>query len=384
MVQDDVYRGKGTFLISNPTTQAIQRPNLQPSSIVPIPPDERTNRIIVSRNDAPRRGDMVDMSMVDPALTRPAYPPISTFQETLPREFDSQDQQPPQSFELYQFSAPLTPLSAQSPGLSIFAHLQVADDSGSPIAANRNGLANNDSPLSTPLFLGSDYGTPSTESPILDRPAKRPRYEGSLYTSRILPPLIPNSDSIDEHRSAMAALSQADTVLIRGGGVSKAKSIPTRENSRRLSVGSLLSGPLEGTSSEQHNNGREWDYQTQDWTPYMHDVYQDTETWGVDRGLVDLDVGKNDDANAISESCLAFNSTRQEFDVDNGGESSPIEFGFGMENNETALDVGYYDKPVSISIPRALRPLPAKLLENPMNLLVSVSDLDFNPPLTFI
>ena len=54
------------------------------------------------------------------------------------------------------------------------------------------------------------------------------------------------------------------------------------------------------------------------------------------------------------------------------GEYIPVEFGFGMQTNDTAFERGgYYDKPVQILIPRILEPLPQILLDNPMNLLVS-------------
>jgi len=104
----------------------------------------------------------------------------------------------------------------------------------------------------------------------------------------------------------------------------------------------------------------------------VHDVYRDTETWGVDRGFIDLDIGKNDDDNATSGMSPKAVLHNQELINGSPSDALPVEFGFGMESNDTALDVRYYDKPVPICIPRALEPLPTKLLENPMNLLVSL------------
>lgn len=371
-VQNDDDTGQGAFSISNPVTQTTQSasPHLSGSftgfqSFLPVsaPRDER-----LSRDDKAYGVQMADMSMIDPALTRPAYPPISTFQDTLPRDHGHPNQQQPPNLERYQSSAPITPLSAQSPGLSISSQLQVADEPGSS-NSNRSAPLNIESPMSTPPYLGSGRGTPAAESSTMERPAKRTRYDSSLYNSRMLPPLVPSLDPNDEPRNATPAISQVESGTLRRVDVNKIKTIPSRKYSRRLSVSSLLSGPLDGAPSDHQSHGSGWDYRSQDWTPYMHDVYQDTDTWGIDRGLVDLDIGKNDDVNAISESSSTLVGFHQESDVEYGGELSPMEFGFGMESNETALEVGYYDKPVSICIPRILQPLPAKLLENPMNLL---------------
>jgi hypothetical protein len=57
-----------------------------------------------------------------------------------------------------------------------------------------------------------------------------------------------------------------------------------------------------------------------------------------------------------------------------------MEFGFGMKENPAFETGAYYDKPVHVSIPRALEPLPSRLLENPMNLLVSVNTLSSRAP----
>ncbi|RAL63010.1 hypothetical protein DID88_004096 [Monilinia fructigena] len=166
-----------------------------------------------------------------------------------------------------------------------FGYLQVADESGSPVS-NRSAFSGTESPMSTPSYLESGHGMSVVESSITDRPAKRPRYESSLYSSRMLPPLVCNSDPTTELRSAVTAgPPQVEPALLRVSDAPKIKPLSSRKYSRRLSVSSLLSGPPDAEPSEQHINGREWDYQSQDWTPYMHDVYQDTETWGIDEGL---------------------------------------------------------------------------------------------------
>lgn len=74
----------------------------------------------------------------------------------------------------------------------------------------------------------------------------------------------------------------------------------------------------------------------------------------------DLDLGKNDDTNAIIK---AFKDSTVEEDLiaaDSIRSTMEIEY-VGPE--------GYYDRPMPIKIPRDLEPLPAKLRENPMNLL---------------
>jgi hypothetical protein len=134
-----------------------------------------------------------------------------------------------------------------------------------------------------------------------------------------------------------------------------------------------LSGPP-GISYHDRNNGPRSNPDSQDWTIPYQDLYQDTITYGIDRGFKDLDIGKNDDANAISGSSPIAMRDHLELVLDEEGEFLPVEFGFGMETfNSTAFENGgYYDKPVPVCIPRALEPLPSKLLENPMNLLVSI------------
>lgn len=93
-----------------------------------------------------------------------------------------------------------------------------------------------------------------------------------------------------------------------------------------------------------------------------------TESYGLDRGLPDLDIPRNNDAAAING--LSPSQQREldawlgSFDVGNS------EFGFGLQKREFVFAKGgYYASPVPIKIPRKLEPLPSTLLENPMNLL---------------
>ena len=69
-----------------------------------------------------------------------------------------------------------------------------------------------------------------------------------------------------------------------------------------------------------------------------------------------MDLGKNDDANALSG-------------VRSGPKSGKAN-GPERELKASHDQGGYYSKPVSVRIPRALGTLPPKLTENPMNMLV--------------
>lgn len=148
--------------------------------------------------------------------------------------------------------------------------------------------------------------------------------------------------------------------------VSEGHSAQDPRDLHRLSVSSLLSGPPGIPHLDEQVYRPSTDLHA--WPLQYTDPHQDFRTWGTDRGFKDLDIPQNDDANAISGSSPVAMREHLEMVYDH---PTPPEFGFGMETNSTAFDSGnYYDKPVSINIPRALEPLPNKLLENPMNLLV--------------
>lgn len=128
---------------------------------------------------------------------------------------------------------------------------------------------------------------------------------------------------------------------------------------RRMSVHSLLSA-----GNHQHLSPSNWDL--------LPSHPNGPKLYGIDRGLPDLDVGKNDDDNAIGTGYTPL-SQRDRIDTPEGEFDNDLfstEFAFGFENTDTkGENKGYYDKPVEIYIPQYLEPLPAKLLKNPMNLL---------------
>lgn len=93
--------------------------------------------------------------------------------------------------------------------------------------------------------------------------------------------------------------------------------------------------------------------------------------YGIDRGYHDYDLGKNDDMNAIGGTSPLLQRESLDTPLEEPADYSWAEFGFGIDSSDAQeADGGYYSKPVSILIPQSLEPLPDRLLENPMNLLV--------------
>jgi hypothetical protein len=243
------------------------------------------------------------------------------------------------------------------------------------------------------LGSGKDEGA-SPEFNGVDRPTKRIRHHsGQDVNSPSYDPTMP-PPNLTSYNNFVADSQGPNTAVARppssvGTPLTPASShsddgykafppkvsphaFPESPDLRRLSVSSLLSGPPGIPYQNERTYSAKSNSDIQDWSLELRDVYQDTTTWGIDRGFKDLDIGKNDDMNAISGSSPVALRDHLDLVLDEDGGFIPIEFGFGMETNDTAFDSGgYYDKPVAICIPRALEPLPNKLLENPMNLLVS-------------
>jgi hypothetical protein len=101
--------------------------------------------------------------------------------------------------------------------------------------------------------------------------------------------------------------------------------------SRRLSVESLLSGPP-GMRDEP--------------TPRScslgsSEPSEEMVIYGVDRGIQDLDVGKNDDAGAISGGS-PITMREHNHHVNGDADDSPIEFGFGVQTKDTAFQKNDY------------------------------------------
>lgn len=349
---------------------------------------------------------------VDPALMRPSLQPILMYeQQDFGSVYGRPDLQHAQSYERYRSltpSTPDTPLSAQLPPLARLRHTQAPEESLSPTDSGFRSpntttlsrsitLPNIGSPGLTPPFYGNGKDDGEVLAPEMaadDRPLKRVRYHtgqdaNSPYDTRMPPPSMASltSYNVESQTSSLAMPVPASSVgtpltpasSLSDDGYTKPYSAKTSPHGaqdspdlRRLSVSSLLSGPPGMPHNNDRNHAPRSNPEVQDWSVLYQDVYQETTTWGIDRGIKDLDIGKNDDMNAVTGVSPVALRDHLELVLDEDGEIIPVEFGFGMETNNTAFDNGgYYDKPVAISIPKALEPLPGKLLENPMNLLVS-------------
>lgn len=128
---------------------------------------------------------------------------------------------------------------------------------------------------------------------------------------------------------------------------------------RRMSVNSLLSGPPGPAGPVQYAppSQRALNART---NLCLSEV---TTYYGLDPGFPDLDLGINDDANAIQR----VSDEAEDHAAENGpsvGESAR-----GKERDMSGNNGQYYARPVPVRIPRDLEPLPAKLRDNPMNLL---------------
>lgn len=100
------------------------------------------------------------------------------------------------------------------------------------------------------------------------------------------------------------------------------------------------------------------------------DAFAESTTWGLDRGFKDLDIGKNDDRNALSGGSPTTPRDHLDHVLDDDSDMYIQEFGFGVLAKDMGFEKGgYYANPVPVAIPCSLEPLPEMLIQNPMNLL---------------
>lgn len=210
-------------------------------------------------------------------------------------------------------------------------------------------------------------------------PFKRLRYSVDLGSAQ-QPPQISSPVSMNDPGSAAATprflsasvdspLTPAVSSPYSEDGTSRSsqprQAAVSSPDIRRMSVNSLLSGPPGPAGPVQYAppSQRAMNART---TLCLSEV---TTFYGVDPGFPDLDMGLNDDANAIRGLRLGNGQYREE-PKDSVPEDEPSA-GESDRGKEKGLigPKGYYERPVPVRIPRDLEPLPAKLRENPMNLL---------------
>ncbi|KAI9664911.1 MAG: hypothetical protein M1821_006359 [Bathelium mastoideum] len=173
----------------------------------------------------------------------------------------------------------------------------------------------------------------------------------SPYGSLVGTPLTPGSSTAsDDHALKMG---------------SRNNSYHGPADFRRLSVNSLLSGPP-GTGDSILKLA---DLATQG--PFPDDP-EGSITYGFDEGNPDVDMPHNDDKNAVCLHSPTLSARSRSFPTinSNGEEAAlPENDSHPQPKEVTFARRGYYANPVPIRIPKSLEPLPAQLLDNPMNLL---------------
>ncbi|KAI0139191.1 hypothetical protein GGR57DRAFT_496228 [Xylariaceae sp. FL1272] len=213
--------------------------------------------------------------------------------------------------------------------------------------------------------------SPSSSARDSDLPAsKRVKLNDTPYTDYETRPFSSHSSGFDSAlasrrlpASAASPLTPATSSTYSDDDYHQAHR--TEHNATKMSVSSLLAGPpslralySDGTG---HARGMRPPSETRARNASERTFY------GIDRGLPDYDLGKNDDMNAIGGSSPLLQRDKLDNGPEVGAEGfSWNESGFGVETKGfDDPSSGYYSKP----IPRNLEPLPLKLVENPMNLL---------------
>ncbi|CAI6341475.1 unnamed protein product [Periconia digitata] len=154
------------------------------------------------------------------------------------------------------------------------------------------------------------------------------------HMSYMSTPLTPNSPAGFEDSRARGTPSQPHE---------------TFADPRHLPVPSLLHTASETSHSPQRV--RRYPIEREEYTVY-----------GYDLGLPDIDTPRNDDLGAIT----SFSPPVGVVGLDNQTQNDTVR----VKEKDIAFERhGYYAKPVPIRIAKSLEPLPALLLENPMNLL---------------
>ncbi|KAK1726260.1 uncharacterized protein BDZ83DRAFT_269036 [Colletotrichum acutatum] len=100
---------------------------------------------------------------------------------------------------------------------------------------------------------------------------------------------------------------------------------------------------------------------------FKQEVSEEATFYGFDLGIPDADIAQNDDAGSIFPTVSSTRYSGRFLQAMCGGSNSQQ----SETINGTMPGVWYYGQPIPIWIPRNIEPIPAKLRENPMNVLVS-------------
>ncbi len=192
-----------------------------------------------------------------------------------------------------------------------------------------------------------------------------PNSRGTLVVpcTQTSPEIAPNQIfSPSDSNTLIATTPAASSITSEDSYQTRARSSLSSQTdeSRRISVGSLMSNP------ESTND-----------VPFPG-ILNPSRTsgfgrisYGTDYGEPDLDLGKNDDMNALNTARVPSVTAIPEWvrvDLDDDDTSS--EFGFGLDAaNEAEDQKRYYAKPVAVNISKSLGQLPDQLLQNPMDML---------------
>ncbi|GAD93949.1 C6 finger domain protein, putative [Paecilomyces variotii No. 5] len=221
----------------------------------------------------------------------------------------------------------------------------VGDERGPAYSSKRVRLSSY--PVSSPIGYDPNKAVSLTDSPA------------SIGDKSILHGSNPDTYSVERHQST--PLSPASLPGVSGdGNINRAtKSFASFDdpvNLRRVSVHSLLSRSAEPnlqTDFVLTNPGSESNLDSR--------ISDAVDHYGYDYGYPDRDLNKNDDNAALEDAEPAEQrETNQEVEEPQATLTG---------EDDVSVKGEYYKRPVSVTIPRYLSPLPSTLLENPINLM---------------
>lgn len=296
--------------------------------------------------------------MPPPSGAKSVFPGMTVFTTHFapPTRADDGDELPLTSPALASPIFSLPPPQAFSPNLATGGYV-VPPDAGQVAAARQ--------PPHKRLRYSVDLGSPHMAAQVSPPVSTATNDTASSsatprFTSAGLTGLTPAA-SVDSPLTPAASSPYSDEGLSRSS--SSRQTVLASPDIRRMSVNSLLSGPP-GPVQYAPPSQRTMNART---NLCLSEV---TTQYGVDPGFPDLDLGKNDDHHAIRGLRLGNSQgqddSRQLHTADDKTSATSPE---GTKTKPSHGPKGYYERPVSVCIPRDLEPLPAKLRENPMNLL---------------